>query len=132
MDFALSPETDAIRQRIRAFVEERLIPLERDPASYDEHENIARPLLERMRAEARKQGLWALGMPKGRGGGGLTMAELAPCYEEMNRSIFGPSCSTARRRTTATCACWSRSRARTRRRAGSSPSSTARCSPPSP
>ena len=90
MDFALSPETDAIRQRIRAFVEERLIPLERDPASYDEHENIARPLLEEMRAEARKQGLWALQMPKGRGGGGLSMAELAPCYEEMNRSIFGP------------------------------------------
>ncbi len=90
MDFALSPETDAIRQRIRAFVEERLIPLERDPASYDEHENIAKPLLEEMRAEARKQGLWALQMPKSRGGGGLSMAELAPCYEEMNRSIFGP------------------------------------------
>lgn len=90
MDFALSPETDAIRNRIRAFVDERLIPLEREPSSYDEHENIARPLLERMRAEARQQGLWALGMPKPRGGGGLKMAELAPCYEEMNRSIFGP------------------------------------------
>ena len=65
MDFSLSPEIDAIRSRIRAFVEERLIPLERDPASYDEHENIARPLLERMRAEARKQGLWALGDAEG-------------------------------------------------------------------
>ena len=90
MDFSLSPETDATRRRIRAFVEERLIPLEREPSSYDEHENIARPLLERMRAEARREGLWALGMPKSRGGGGLSMAELAPCYEEMNRSIFGP------------------------------------------
>src|SRR5215213_1692042 len=90
MDFSLSPEVDAVRQRIRAFVEERLIPLEREPSSYDEHENIAKPLLEEMRAEARKQGLWALQMPKSRGGGGLKMAELAPCYEEMNRSIFGP------------------------------------------
>ncbi|TCZ53372.1 acyl-CoA dehydrogenase family protein [Roseicella aquatilis] len=90
MDFALSPEIDEIRQRVRAFVEERIIPLESDPASYDEHENIARPLLERLRAEARAQGLWALGMPRERGGGGLPMVGLAACYEEMNRSIFGP------------------------------------------
>ena len=90
MDFALAPEVDEIRRRIRAFVEERLIPLESDPASYDEHENIARPLLEKMRAEARAQGLWALQMPKERGGGGLSMTGLAACYEEMNRSIFGP------------------------------------------
>ena len=90
MDFALPPEIDEIRQRIRAFVEERIIPLEADPASYDEHENIARPVLERLRAEAKRQGLWALGMPQERGGGGLSMVGLAACYEEMNRSIFGP------------------------------------------
>ena len=60
MDFSLPPETDAIRRRIREFVEERIIPLEADPASYDEHENIAKPLLERLRAEARAEGLWAL------------------------------------------------------------------------
>jgi acyl-CoA dehydrogenase len=90
MDFSLPPEVDAIRRRIRAFVEERLMPLEADPASYDEHENIARPLLERMRAEARAEGLWALQMPRERGGGGLSMTGLAACYEEMNRSIFGP------------------------------------------
>jgi acyl-CoA dehydrogenase len=90
MDFSLPPEIESIRQRIRAFVEERIIPLESDPASYDEHENIARPLLETLRAEARSQGLWALQMPKERGGGGLPMTGLAACYEEMNRSIFGP------------------------------------------
>ncbi|MBX6746487.1 MAG: acyl-CoA dehydrogenase family protein [Acetobacteraceae bacterium] len=90
MDFSLAPEVDAIRRRIRSFVEDRLIPLESDPASYDEHENIASPLLEKLRAEAKAEGLWALQMPKSRGGGGLSMAELAPCYEEMNRSIFGP------------------------------------------
>lgn len=90
MDFALDPQVDAIRRKIRAFVEERLIPLESDPASYDEHENITRPLLERLRAEAKAEGLWALQMPKERGGGGLPMTGLAACYEEMNRSIFGP------------------------------------------
>ena len=90
MDFALDPQVDAIRLKIRAFVEEKLIPLESSPASFDEHENIARPLLERLRAEAKAQGLWALQMPKERGGGGLPMTGLAACYEEMNRSIFGP------------------------------------------
>ena len=90
MDFALSPEIDATRLRIRAFVEERIIPLEGDPATYDEHENIAKPVLEKLRTEAKAQGLWALGMPKERGGQGFSMVGLAACYEEMNRSIFGP------------------------------------------
>src|SRR5689334_18842364 len=90
MDFSLAPEVDAIRRRIRTFVEDRLIPLESNRASYDEHENIAPALLEKLRAEAKAEGLWALQMPKSRGGGGLSMTGLAPCYEEMNRSIFGP------------------------------------------
>ncbi|MBV1797931.1 acyl-CoA dehydrogenase family protein [Siccirubricoccus sp. G192] len=90
MDFSLSPEVDAIRQKIRAFVEDRLIPLEADRASYDEHENIAPALLRTLRAEAKAAGLWALSLPKARGGGGLSMVGIAPCYEEMNRSIFGP------------------------------------------
>lgn len=90
MDFALPPDIDATRLRIREFVETRIIPLESDPASYDAHENIAKPLLETLRAEAKAEGLWALGMPKERGGQGFSMVGLAACYEEMNRSIFGP------------------------------------------
>ncbi|MCB4820973.1 acyl-CoA dehydrogenase family protein [Roseicella aerolata] len=90
MDFSLPPQIDEIRQRIRAIVEERIIPLESDPASFDEHENIRKPLLEELRAEVKAKGLWALGMPQERGGGGLNMVGLAACYEEMNRSIFGP------------------------------------------
>jgi acyl-CoA dehydrogenase len=90
MDFALSPTVEDLRRRIRHFVDERLIPLESDPASYDAHENLALPLLDRLRAEAKAMGVWALQMPQARGGGGLSMHEMAPCYEEMNRSIFGP------------------------------------------
>ena len=90
MDFALSPEVDRIRLSIREFVEQRLIPLESDRATYDEHENITDALLETLRAEAKAAGLWALNMPRERGGLGLTLAEIAPCYEEKNRSIFGP------------------------------------------
>jgi acyl-CoA dehydrogenase len=90
MDFTLTPETEDFRQRIRAFVETKLLPLEDDPNSFDEHENINQDLLEKMRADAKAQGLWALAMPKERGGQGLDMVGMAAGYEEMNRSIFGP------------------------------------------
>ena len=90
MDFKLSPETEDFRKRIHAFVEEKLLPLESDPASFDKYENITEDLLQAMRAEAKDQGLWALAMPTKRGGGGLDTVSMAVCYEEMNRSIFGP------------------------------------------
>ncbi|MEO3428759.1 acyl-CoA dehydrogenase family protein [Pelagibius sp. CAU 1746] len=90
MNFELSPEIERYRQRIREFVDRELIPLEADAASYDAHENISTTLLQSMRAKAKAEGLWALQMPKHRGGQGLPVVGLAACYEEMNRSIFGP------------------------------------------
>ncbi|MES1925011.1 acyl-CoA dehydrogenase family protein [Salinisphaera sp. T31B1] len=92
MDFQLSPEIQDYCERIRAFVDDELIPLEADPASYDEHENIAPELLERMKAKVKQAGLWSLQMPKARGGQGLSIVGMAACYEQMNRSIFGPVC----------------------------------------
>ncbi|MBR0657233.1 acyl-CoA dehydrogenase family protein [Plastoroseomonas arctica] len=90
MDFSLSPEVEALRARVRRFVDERLIPLEADRANFDEHENIAPAVLARLRLEAKAEGIWALQMPVALGGGGLTRVGMAACYEEMNRSIFGP------------------------------------------
>jgi acyl-CoA dehydrogenase len=91
MDFTLDPATDAIRRRVRAFVDAHLIPLVGDRANYDEHENVREDVLEAMRAKARAEGLWALQTPRARGGGGLSFVAMAACYEEMNRSIFGPA-----------------------------------------
>ena len=91
MDFTLDPAIDDVRRRVRRFVDERLIPIEADRANYDEHENVREDVLEAMRGQARAQGLWALQMPKARGGGGLPFVGMAACYEEMNRSIFGPA-----------------------------------------
>ena len=90
MDFTLPPHIEDLRQRYRAFVAEHLLPLESDPQSFDEHENIRLDLLESMRGKARTAGLWAPQMPKDVGGLGLDMKGIAPCYEEMNYSIFGP------------------------------------------
>ena len=50
MDFSLPPEIEALRVQVAQFVRERIIPLEADPANYDEHENIAPAVLARMQA----------------------------------------------------------------------------------
>ena len=92
MDFTLPPEIEDVRGRVRAFVDDHIIPLEADRANYDEHENIGNGVLGRVREKVKKAGLWALQMPVARGGGGLPTIGLAACYEEMNRSIFGPVC----------------------------------------
>ena len=90
MDFALPPETETLRRRIADFVAAEIMPLEADRASYDEHENIAMPVLERLRAKVKAAGLWAPQMPRELGGLGLNVSGMAACYETMGRSIFGP------------------------------------------
>lgn len=90
MDFSIDSTTRELRDRIRTFVDDVLIPLESKTESYDEHENVAEGLLQELRAQARESGLWALQMPRERRGGGLSISQMAVCYEEMNRSIFGP------------------------------------------
>lgn len=90
MDFTISPELDRLRRQIAGFVNDRLIPLEADAGSYDAHENIDEGLLATLRAEARAAGLWCLQLPEDQGGRGVGLLGMAVCYEEMNRSIFGP------------------------------------------
>ncbi len=90
MDFTLTPEVADYCRRIRAFVAEHILPLESQPDAYDDYENLARDHLERLRALAKEEGLWAFQMPRERGGQGLDVVGMAACYEEMNRSIFGP------------------------------------------
>jgi len=90
MDFALPPETETLRRRIADFVAAEIMPLEADRASYDEHENIAMPVLERLRSKVKAAGLWAPQMPRELGGLGLNVSGMAACYETMGRSIFGP------------------------------------------
>jgi acyl-CoA dehydrogenase len=90
MDFTLSPEIEALRLRVRAFVEEHVLPLEADPANFSEHENIPEDRLAVVRAKAKKAGLWAPQAPKEFGGMALPMVAWAAIYEEAARSIFGP------------------------------------------
>ncbi len=91
MDLRIPPEIERVRAAIAAFVETELLPLEADPASFDDHQNIRLDLLEEVRAKARAAGLWSLQVPREEGGGGLSRVGMAVAYEAMNRSIFGPA-----------------------------------------
>ena len=91
MDFALSPDIETLRHRVRDFVTAEIMPLEADRSIYDEYENIKLDALDRLRAKAKAAGLWAPQMPKERGGLGLPVVGWAIFYEEANRSIFGPA-----------------------------------------
>jgi acyl-CoA dehydrogenase len=90
MDFTVPPRIEDFRARIAAFVADRVLPLESKPDSYDAHENIRLDLADRLRAEARSEGLWCLQLKPETGGQGLGKVGMAVCYEAMNRSIFGP------------------------------------------
>jgi acyl-CoA dehydrogenase len=79
-----------MKAAVTAFVDERLIPLESDPAAFDAHENVTLPLLETLRAEVKTLALFSPQVSRASGGLGLKVAEMAVLYEEMNRAIFGP------------------------------------------
>jgi len=90
IDFTLPPEIEDLRQRVRAFIEEHVLPLEGDPQNFSEHENIPLARLAPVRETARKAGLWAPQAPKEFGGMELPIVAWAVVYEEAARSLFGP------------------------------------------
>ncbi len=90
MDFKLDSKVEDLRARIRGFVDTHIIPLERNRDAYGEGGNIADPWLNDLRDKARSENLWCLQLPESLGGRGLDKVGMAVCYEEMNRSIFGP------------------------------------------
>ena len=90
MDFTISARIEDFRARIARFVADEILPVEANPAAYDAHGNIGHDHLGTLRAKARAEGLWCLQLRKETGGQGLNKVGMAVCYEEMNRSIFGP------------------------------------------
>ncbi|HMA55753.1 MAG TPA: acyl-CoA dehydrogenase family protein [Pseudolabrys sp.] len=90
MDFRLAPEVEDLRLRLRAFIEEHVVPLEADPQNFSEHENIPEARLAKVREKAKKAGIWAPQSPKEYGGMALPVLAWPAIYEEAARSIFGP------------------------------------------
>ncbi len=92
MNFEIPSAVLPLITAVEEFVESRLLPLEEDPSSFDEYENIKEDLLAVIRAEVKAMGLFSPQLPKEFGGVGLSPVGQALLYEKMNRSIFGPVC----------------------------------------
>ena len=94
IDFSLTPELEAIRARVRTFVDDVIRPGE----AVIDGEGGAEPLdgkdrlkaLIGMRKQAHAEGLWLPHMPEEWGGMGLGHVELAMVQAEAARSYYGP------------------------------------------
>ena len=85
--FLLSPQLDALRARVRAFVEAFVIPNE--GAILAEDQRGVRTTLLRLQAEAKTEGLWTPHLPEAYGGLGLGVMGMCALFREMGRSFFG-------------------------------------------
>ncbi|MEU5975321.1 acyl-CoA dehydrogenase family protein [Streptomyces sp. NPDC047315] len=89
MDFAFDARTEELRERLLAFMTEHVHPAE--PIAEEQRAALASPWLtppvvEELKAEARRQGLWNLFLPDAELGAGLTNLQYAPLAELTGRS----------------------------------------------
>ena len=95
MDFDYSPRQKEWMARVQAFMDAHVYPAEE---TYHKQMNEARakgdpwivvPVVEELKAKAKKQGLWNLFLNESENGAGLTNLEYAPLAEIMGRVGFG-------------------------------------------
>jgi acyl-CoA dehydrogenase len=91
--FDISERAQQLQKELREFMESHVYPAE---AVYEEqmrdsgNPHYQPPILEELKAEARKRGLWNLFHPHPDTGAGLTNLEYAPLAEIMGRSFIAP------------------------------------------
>lgn len=93
MDFDYTPRVAALRERLLGFMEQHVYPAERsyfDALAAGDSRWIVPPVIETLKAEARKAGLWNLFLPESELGAGLSNLEYAPLAEIMGRSPIAP------------------------------------------
>jgi len=89
MDFAHSPETEELRQRLLAFMDEHVHPAEavlQQQLAERENPWTRAPVIRELQAEARKRGLWNLFLAGHPEHGGLPNLQYAPLAEITGRS----------------------------------------------
>jgi acyl-CoA dehydrogenase len=87
MDFTLTPELAELRKKVRAFVDERVLPHEK--AIVEEDRAKKRDTLRALQREAKDAGLWTPHLPKDLGGRGLGIWGMCTLFREMGRSPVG-------------------------------------------
>src|SRR5829696_229153 len=87
IDFEIPPEAKEVRERVRRFVQQEVLPAEEALSDG----RSGRDVLSELRAKAKEASLWCPHMPKEWGGMGLTPLENALMQMELGASRFGAS-----------------------------------------
>ena len=90
IDFTLTPELEALRLRVRDFIEDVVRPGEAHMAELGDDRSATREVLFGLRRTAREAGLWLPHMGPEWGGMGLGHVELATVQAEAARVTYGP------------------------------------------
>lgn len=91
MDFAHSDRAEQFQHRLLDFMDERIYPAEpvfREQRAAAKGVYTRLPIIDELKVDARKRGLWNLFLPDDRWGAGLTNLEYAPLAEISGRSPF--------------------------------------------
>jgi acyl-CoA dehydrogenase len=90
--FELSDRARDFAERLDAFMEERVYPAEPlyiEQVRAAETPHVHPPVMEELKDEARRRGLWNLFLPDPDLGAGLTNLEYAPLAETLGRTMIG-------------------------------------------
>jgi acyl-CoA dehydrogenase len=100
VDFAFSDRALEFQERLRAFMEERVYPAEAiwrqqvHDAAAAGRPHLHAPVVEDLKQEARRRGLWNLFLPHAEEGAGLSNLDYAPLAETMGRTkIASEACN---------------------------------------
>jgi acyl-CoA dehydrogenase len=93
MNFEYTPKSIELQQKLSAFIEEHIVPIETEYITFQSDANnqwIRFPKIELLKQKAKEAGLWNLFLPKDYGtlSPGLTNLEYAPLAEIMGRKIW--------------------------------------------
>src|SRR5262245_50125912 len=84
--YGLDDAGRALRTRMRRFIDEQVVPAEPVLAR---HDGESAATMQRLKAAAKREGLWALGHPKEIGGGGVPFMPFVFLNEVIGRSHWG-------------------------------------------
>lgn len=98
MDFSLSPRAQDLRDQVRHFIDNHIMPVEEavlpelllSKHGGDWGQWSVLPQVEALKEKARELGLWNLFLPDAEFGAGLSVSEYAVLAEQMGRSHFAP------------------------------------------
>src|SRR4030095_919230 len=93
MDFEYSTRTTKYMDQVRSFIDAHILPSEALYAQQLESGSsrwAIPPVMEELKARAKREGLWNLFLPESEHGPGLTNLEYAPLCEQMGISPIAP------------------------------------------